>query len=95
MEVSLTPLTAASRGVVVWLGTTVAVIAALTSAHVWRPPFPNEPPVVACFFLVGAFVGGVAVWRREPATSALVWTLLNAALAAVVLAFPVAAGLAV
>jgi len=94
VEPSLTPLTATSRGVGLWLGLTVIVVAVLTGAGLMRPAFPNEAEVVAGTFLVGAFVGAAAVWRKEPATAALSWALANALLAVLVLAFARQVGLA-
>ncbi|MCA1818524.1 MAG: hypothetical protein LC620_00465 [Halobacteriales archaeon] len=94
MEVTLAPLTAAARGVAVWLGATAVAIAGLTAAGLAHPIFINEAPVLAGGFLLGAMVAAVAVWRREPAVAALSWLLANALLAAVVLAFPVEFGLA-
>lgn len=94
MEPTLTPLTSACRGVALWLGTTVVVVAALTAAGVMRPAFVNEPGVTAFGFLLGSLVGAVAVWRREPAVGALSWTVANAALALCVLAWPAPLGLA-
>lgn len=94
VQVSLAPLTDAARGVALALAATVAAVAGLTAAGVMRPAFPNEAPVVAGAFLLGALVAASAVWRREPQVRALGWALVNAILAALVLAFPVALGLA-
>ncbi|MEA3144450.1 MAG: hypothetical protein QOG31_1774 [Thermoplasmata archaeon] len=94
VEVTLAPLTAAARGVAVWLGATLVAIAGLTAAGYARPVFINEPPVLAGAFLLGALVAAAGVWRREPGVAALAWLLANALLAVVTLAFPVALGLA-
>jgi hypothetical protein len=94
MEVTLAPLTAAARGVAVWLGLTLVVIAGLTAVGAAHPVFVNEAPVVAGGFLLGALVAAFAVWRREPPVAALSWLLADALLAGAALAFPVALGLA-
>lgn len=94
VELADEPLTATARGVALWLGATLAVVALLTSVGAMEPAFVNEPEVVAVGFLLGAFVAAAAIWRREPARMALTWVLLNVALAAGTLAFPVALGLA-
>jgi FtsH-binding integral membrane protein len=94
MEVTLAPLTAAARGVAIWLGATLVVIAGLTAVGAAHPVFINEAPVVACGFLLGALVAAFAVHRREPAPAALAWLAANVVLAGAALAFPVALGLA-
>jgi hypothetical protein len=94
MEVTLAPLTAAARGVAVWLGATLVAIAGLTAAGLARPVFVNEAPVMAGGFLLGALVAASAVWRREPPLPGLAWLLVNALLAGAALLFPVALGLA-
>jgi FtsH-binding integral membrane protein len=94
VEVTLSPLTSAARGVALWLGATLVVIAGLTAAGVAEPAFRNEPPVLAASFLLGALVAAFALWRREPPTAALAWLLVNAILAGACVAFPVALGLA-
>jgi hypothetical protein len=94
MEVTLAPLTAAARGVAVWLGATLVVVAGLTAVGAARPVFINEPQVTAAGFLLGALVGAIAVWRREPAPAALAWLAVDVLLAGACLAFPVALGLA-
>ncbi|HUR61998.1 MAG TPA: hypothetical protein VM286_06505 [Candidatus Thermoplasmatota archaeon] len=94
MQVTLNPLTAAARGVTLWLGTTLVLLAGLAAAGAAEPAFVNEAPVLAGCFLLGALVAAVAVWRGEPPVAALAWLLSNALLAGLVLAFPVALGLA-
>ena len=94
MEVTLAPLTAAARGVALWLGLTLVVIAGLTAAGVAQPAFINEAPVLAGSFLLGALVAAFAVWKGEPSVPALSWLLADALLAALCVLFPVALGLA-
>jgi len=94
VEVNLAPLTAAARGVALWLGLTVVVIAVLTAGKIMRPAFVNEPQVTAAAFLLGALVGAVGVWKREPLAGALSWVGADIGLALCVLAFPSALGLA-
>jgi len=94
VETSLAPYTTAARGVGLWLAATVAFVAVLTAAGVMQPAFPNEAEVTAATFLLGAFLAGLAVWQREPATPALAWALVDALLAAGVLLFAKPIGLA-
>jgi hypothetical protein len=94
VEVTLSPLTAAARGVGLWLGFTLVVIAGLTALGVAQPAFVNEAPVLAACFLLGALVAAFAVWRQEPAVPALSWLLADALLAGACVLFPVALGLA-
>lgn len=94
VEASLTPLTAASRGVAIWLGATLALIAALTAARVMRPAFPNEPGIVAFTFGLGALVGILGMVRKEPRTAALSWAGINVLLAVGAVVFAVPLGLA-
>ncbi len=94
MQINLAPLTAAARGVALWLGTTVVLVAGLTAAGIMRPAFPNEGPVVAVGFLLGALVGGAAVWKGEPHKVALAWTGIDLILAGCAMFLAVPLGLA-
>ncbi|MES2154461.1 MAG: hypothetical protein V4510_04930 [bacterium] len=94
MEPSLTPFTAASRGVALWLAATVALVSALTAAGVMKPAFPNEAGMVAIACLLGAFLAAIGVWKAEPPKAAIAWLVVNVAVAAVALAIPVPLGLA-
>lgn len=93
MEVTLSPLTAAARGVGLWLGLTLVAVAGLTAAGAAQPAFVNEAPVLAACFLLGSLVAAWAIRRGEPAVAALSWLLVDAVLAGLCLAFPVALGL--
>ncbi len=94
MQVTAEPLTTAARGVALWLGATVVVVAGLSAADLLHPVFPNEAGVMALGFLLGALVAATAVWRREPPIAALAWLLVNALLAGAVLVLRVPLGLA-
>ena len=93
MDTTTSPLTAAARGVFVWMACGVAAIAVFSSIGVMRPAFPNEGALAAFAFLAGGFVAGWAVWKKEPASAALTWAFVDTACALVVLAWPVPLGL--
>ncbi len=94
VEVTLAPLTTASRWVALLLGGTVVVLAGAAAIGVARPAYPNEAGVVALGFLLGALVAAWGLWKKEPAKSALVWCGIDVVLAGLSVAFAGPLGLA-